>query len=67
MRKSMATNLGIIPRRRDYIKEVAIAGIVVLESIALYKGVNGVVLTMVVGIIAGIAGYKIAEYVREVT
>lgn len=67
MRKSMATNLGIIPRRRDYIKEVAIAGIVILEAIALYMGINGVVLTMVVGLIAGIAGYKLSDYVKEVT
>ena len=42
-----------------YEKEVAIAGIVVLEAIALWQGINGVILAAAIGIIAGIAGYEI--------
>ncbi len=34
----------------------AIAGITILESIALLKGINGTILTIVVGAIAGLAG-----------
>lgn len=34
----------------------AIAAIVILESIALLKGINGVLLTTVLMIIAGLAG-----------
>lgn len=42
-----------------YVKEVAITGIVILESIALLKGINGVLLTGVIALIAGLAGYEI--------
>ena len=42
-----------------YVKEVGIAGIVILEGIALAQGINGVLLTMVIGTIAGIAGYQL--------
>jgi len=41
----------------DYIREVAIAGIVVLEAIALLQGIDGTLLSMVIATIAGIAGY----------
>ena len=37
----------------------AIAGIVVLDGIALVMGHNGVLLTGAIAIIAGLAGYKI--------
>jgi len=37
----------------------AICGIVVLESIALYKGIDGTILTMVIGVLAGLGGYYI--------
>jgi len=47
-----------------YVKEVAIAGIVVLEVIALIQGINGVILAGVIGVISGIAGYGI-RMVRE--
>lgn len=42
-----------------YVKEVAIAGIVLLEAEALWLGYNGVILAGVIAIIAGLAGYKI--------
>jgi len=35
----------------------AILGITIIEVIALLKGINGTLLTIVVGIIAGIGGY----------
>ncbi len=34
----------------------AIICITILECVALYKGINGTVFTLVVGIIAGLAG-----------
>lgn len=43
------------------IREVAIGGIVILEAIALYMGVNGTILSLCIGAIAGIAGYTIAK------
>jgi len=47
-----------------YIREVAIAGIVILEAIALYKGIDGQVLSLVIATIAGIAGYTLRR-IRE--
>jgi len=48
----------------SYIREVAIAGIVVLEAIALCRGIDGALLSMVIATIAGIAGYTLKR-VRE--
>jgi len=48
----------------SYIKEVAIAGIVILEAIALYKGIDGQILSLVIATIAGVAGYTLRK-VRE--
>jgi len=48
----------------SYIREVAIAGIVILEAIALYKGIDGQILSLVIATIAGIAGYTLRR-VRE--
>jgi len=48
----------------EYIREVAIIGIVVLEAIALYKGIDGQVLSLVIATIAGIAGYTLRR-IRE--
>ena len=42
----------------------AIAGIVVLEAIALTKNVNGVMFSTAIGLVAGIAGYT-AKYLRD--
>jgi len=50
----------------DHLKEVAIAGLVVLEAIAICKGFDGVGFSLVVAGVAGIAGFKISDYVREV-
>ena len=48
----------------EYIREVAIAGIVILEAIALYKGIDGQILSLVIATIAGIAGYTLRR-IRE--
>ena len=48
----------------SYIREVAIAGIVILEAIALYKGIDGQVLSVVIATIAGLAGYALRK-IRE--
>ena len=45
----------------EYIREVAIAGLVILEAIALLKGVDGQVLSLVIATIAGIAGYTLKK------
>jgi len=47
-----------------YIREIAIAGIVILEAIALMKGIDGQVLSLVIATIAGIAGYTLRK-IRE--
>ena len=45
----------------SYIREVAIAGIVVLEAIALLQGIDGALLSMVIATIAGRAGYTLKK------
>lgn len=40
---------------------VAIGAITVLEGIALYKGIDGTVLSTVVAVIAGLAGYTVGR------
>ena len=47
-----------------YIREIAIAGIVILEAIALMKGIDGQVLSLEIATIAGIAGYTLRK-IRE--
>lgn len=37
----------------------AIAGLVILEIVALLKGINGTLFTMVIAVIAGIGGWAI--------
>lgn len=49
----------------DTIIGLALACITVLEAIALCKGIDGVLLTTVIGVIAGIAGYKFNEVVQS--
>jgi len=44
---------------KTILKLVAIGGIVVIECVALYLGINGVLLSLSIGGIAGIAGYEI--------
>lgn len=43
----------------NYLKELAIIGIVVIASVAVYSGMNGVLLSSAMAGIAGIAGYSI--------
>jgi len=43
---------------------VAIAGIVILEAYALYLGHNGMLFSLAVGAIAGLAGFKIRGLFR---
>ena len=38
---------------------IAIACITVLEAIAMYKGINGTLLTLSIATIAGLAGLKV--------
>ena len=44
----------------------AIGGIVVLESIALMKGIDGTILTMVVATLAGLGGYYMRGNVNDI-
>jgi len=48
----------------SYIREVAIVGIVILEAIALCKGIDGQIFSLVIATIAGIAGYALRR-IRE--
>lgn len=43
--------------KNKWIVIAAIAGITIMEVVALLKGINGALLTIVVGIIAGLAGW----------
>ena len=44
-----------------YIREVAIAGLVILEGVALMKGIDGTLLSLVIAVIAGLAGYTVRK------
>lgn len=44
------------------LKVAAILGLTLIESIALFQGIDGALLTLVVGSIAGLAGYGIGSY-----
>jgi len=49
----------------DYLKEVAIFGIVVIACVGVFSGMNGVLIGSAIGGIAGIAGFSIGqEYTR---
>lgn len=45
-------------------KETAIIGLTVLGSVALLKGIDSTLLTLIAGIIGGIAGYTIGKVRR---
>ena len=49
----------MVERSNGYVKEVAITGIVILESIALLKGVDGAMLGLALSVIGGIVGYSV--------
>jgi len=40
-------------------KEVAIIAIAVLEGIALHQGIDGTLFSVVIAVIAGLAGYSV--------
>jgi len=42
-----------------YIREVAIGGLVILEAIALHEGIDGTLFSVVIALIAGLAGYSV--------
>jgi len=42
-----------------YVKIAAIAAITIIECVALYKGMNGKIMSLAVGVLGGIAGYTI--------
>ena len=42
-----------------------ITGIVILEAIALIKGVDGWLLGTALSLLAGIAGYKINDFLKQ--
>ena len=44
---------------------VAIVGIVWLETVALMMGHNGLLLTGVIAIIAGLGGYEVKEWLTK--
>ena len=45
--------------------EIAILGIVAMEIMALYKGLDGVFLTTAIGTVAAIAGYALSEKLNK--
>lgn len=49
----------------EYLKEVAIIGIVLIACVAVYSGMNGVLLSSSMAGIAGIAGYTIGRKAGE--
>ncbi len=54
------SELAFIKVRGNVIKgAVAVGGLIVLESVALLLGYNGVVLAGVIGILAGVAGFEL--------
>lgn len=44
---------------------LAIIGITLIEVIALYKGMDGLILTMVIGGICGLAGFNINRLFKK--
>lgn len=45
---------------------LAIISLLILELVALLKGVNGTLFSLVVAVIGGLAGYKIKEKKEEI-
>ena len=48
-----------------YTKEIAIAGIVILEGIALWKGIDGACLSTVIGVLGSVLGFSFKVYIDE--
>jgi len=52
----------------EYLKEIAIGGLVILESLAILTNTDGMFFSLIIGAIAGVAGYTIGfERSREET
>lgn len=49
----------------NWIKLAAVLGITILELVALLKGVNGAVLSVVLAILGGIAGFELKEIINK--
>jgi hypothetical protein len=45
----------------DWVKVAAIFSITLLEAVALLKGIDGALLSTVVAVIAGLAGYTVGK------
>lgn len=43
----------------------AIAGLTILEALAILKGIDGYILNIVIAAIAGLGGFSIANLVRK--
>ena len=49
----------IKPRPKDHrIVVTAIICITILEGLAIYNGINGMILTAIIGVLAGLAGWS---------
>ena len=46
--------------------EIAVAGIIVLESLAILKGIDGYALGLVIAVLGGIAGVKIVPKIKKI-
>lgn len=44
---------------------IAISGVVLIETLALYQGVNGTALSLSVAAIAGLGGYNLKKVIGE--
>ena len=45
--------------------QIAIICLAVIECVALWKGIDGIYMSMVVMAISGLAGYKIRPYIEK--
>ena len=50
--------------KKKLIPIIAILGIIIIESQALYYGIDGTVFSICIGAIAGISGYEIRGMIR---
>jgi hypothetical protein len=54
------------PINKTAVAITGIAGLVILEGIALYQGVNGTMLSMVVMTIAGVVGGAVGFKIKDI-
>jgi len=55
----------MIRKNYNIVPFVAIIGLVVIECIALHNGINGKLMTVVVGAIAGIGGWTLPQLITR--